>query len=74
MFNQIDLHGCTTMEAKIKLDNYLNSLSPLATEITVIHGFSSKILQQYIRKQYHHKRSGRKILTMNPGETIIQLR
>ena len=57
MFNQIDIHGCTTIEAKIRLDNY-----------------SSKILQQFIRKQYKHKRAGRRILTMNAGETIIQLK
>ena len=51
MFNQIDIHGCTTIEAKIRLDNYLNSLSPNTKEITVVHGYSSKILQQFIRKQ-----------------------
>lgn len=39
-----------------------------------IHGYSSKILQQFIRKQYKHKRAGRHILTMNAGETIIQLK
>lgn len=74
MFNNIDIHGCTTTEAKIKLDNYLNSLSNQTTEITIIHGYSSKILQQYVRKQYKHKRILRKILTMNPGETIIILK
>ena len=74
MFNQIDIHGCTTIEAKIRLDNYLNSLSPNTKEITVVHGYSSKILQQFIRKQYKHKRPGRRILTMNAGETIIQLK
>lgn len=42
MFNQIDIHGCTTIEAKIRLDNYLNSLSPNTKEITVVHGYSSK--------------------------------
>ena len=39
MFNQIDIHGCTTIEAKIRLDNYLNSLSPNTKEITVVHGY-----------------------------------
>lgn len=67
MFNQIDIHGCTTIEAKIRHDNYLNSLSPNTKEITVVHGYSSKILQQFIRKQYKHKRAGRRILTMNAG-------
>ena len=74
MFNQIDIHGCTTIEAKIRLDNYLNSLSPNTKEITVVHGYSSKILQQFIRQQYKHKRAGRRILTMPAGETIIQLK
>ena len=46
----------------------------LVSEITVIHGYSSKVLQQYVRKQYHHKRARRKILTMNAGETIILLK
>lgn len=55
MFDQIDIHGCTTTEAKIKLDNFLNNLNPLISEITIIHGYSSKILQQYVRKQYKQK-------------------
>lgn len=74
MFNQIDIHGCTKTEAKIRLDNYINSLSSYTTEITVIHGYSSKVLQQYVRKQYKHKRIAHKILTINQGETIIILK
>lgn len=74
MLNKIDIHNCTTSEAKVMLDNYIDNLSPLVSEITVIHGYSSKVLQQYVRKQYHHKRAGRKILTMNAGETIILLK
>lgn len=74
MFNQIDIHGCTTLEAKSRLDNYINALGSNVHEITVIHGYSSRILQQYVRKQYKHKRVGRKILTLNAGETIIQLK
>lgn len=74
MFNQIDIHGCNTTETKIRLDNYINSLLPNVHEITVIHGQSSKILQQFVRKQYKHKRAGRRILTMNAGQTIIQLK
>ena len=74
MFNQIDIHGCTPNEAKVKLDNYLNSLNPLINEVTVIHGYSSKILQNYVRKQYKHKKILRKILTMNDGTTILILK
>lgn len=74
MFNTIDIHGCSATEAKIRLDNYLNNLSNTTTEITIIHGYSSKVLQQYVRKTYKHKRILRKILTMNPGETVIILK
>ncbi|MFQ6793293.1 hypothetical protein [Thomasclavelia sp.] len=74
MFDQIDIHNCTTTEAKVMLDNHLNSLSPLTNETTVIHGYSSKVLQLYVRKQYHHQKIKRKILTMNPGETILILK
>ena len=42
MFNQIDIHGCTTIEAKIRLDNYLNSLSPNTKEITVFTAIQVK--------------------------------
>lgn len=74
MFDQIDIHGYTINEAKIKLDNYLNSLNPLIDEVTVIHGYSSKILQHYVRKQYNHKKILRKILTVNAGATILILK
>lgn len=71
MFSSIDLHGYTKQEAKVQLDNYLNSLSKEHHEVTVIHGYSSNILQTYIQKQYKHKRIIRKILTLNKGETIL---
>lgn len=74
MFNRIDIHGCSSSEAKVQLDNYLNSLPATAKEVTVIHGYSSKVLQQYVRIQYKHKRVARRILTMNAGETILQLK
>lgn len=74
MFSTIDLHGYTKQEAKVQLDNYLNSLSKGQHEVTVIHGYSSNILQNYIQKQYKHKRLTRKILTMNKGETILVIK
>lgn len=74
MFDQIDIHGCTTIEAKVKLDNFLNNLNPLINEVTIIHGYSSKILQQYVRTQYKHKKILRKILTINKGTTILVIK
>lgn len=74
MFNQIDLHECTITEAKIKLNNYLDNLPITISEVTVIHGYSSKKLQQFVRMQYKHKRIKKHILTMNAGETIFILK
>ena len=74
MFNEIDIHNCNTSEAKVMLDNYLDGLSPLVSEVTVIHGYSSTVLQQYVRKRYHHKRIKRKILAINAGQTVLILK
>lgn len=67
----IDLHGYTKQEAKVQLDHFINGLAKDHHEITVIHGYSSSILQTYVQRQYKHKRIKRKILTMNKGETIF---
>jgi len=74
MFSSIDLHGYTKQEAKVQLDNYLNNLPKGHHEVTVIHGYSSSVLQTYVQKQYKHKRIIRKILTMNNGETILVIK
>lgn len=75
LYTYIDLHGCTITEAKIRLDAYLNSVSPLIKEITIVHGYhSGRALLQYIRKQYRHKKVARVIITMNHGETVYILK
>lgn len=74
MHYTLDLHGFQIAEAKKHLDHYINKLPKQAVELTIIHGYQAGIsLQQFIRKQYHHKRLQRIILTMNPGETILVL-
>lgn len=74
MFSSIDLHGYTKQEAKVQLDYHLNLLSKGHHEVTVIHGYSSQVLQNYVQKQYKHKRIIRKLLTMNKGETILVIK
>ena len=64
MLSTIDLHGCSQSEAKVKLDHFL----------TVIHGYSSSILLNYVRKKYSHPRIEIKILTLNKGETVFILK
>lgn len=71
MFYTIDLHGCTKQEAKVQLDRCLLNLPAGQHEITVIHGYSTKVLLDLVQKQYHHKRLLRKILTLNKGETVF---
>ncbi len=74
MFYSIDIHSMTKTEAKVAIDNYIDSMSGLCQEIEVIHGYSSTILRDYVRKQYRHKKVGRKILTTNPGVTILTIK
>ena len=68
MLSTIDLHGCSQSEAKVK------GTSILVKEVTVIHGYSSSILLNYVRKKYSHPRIERKILTLNKGETVFILK
>lgn len=74
MLSTIDLHGCSQSEAKVKLDHFLKGSSVLVKEVTVIHGYSSSILLNYVRKKYSHPRIERKILTLNEGETVFILK
>lgn len=72
MFSIIDIHGFTTSEAKVLLDKTINSMN--SGELKVIHGYSSSVLQTFIRKQYKHKKIVSIILTINPGETILVIK
>lgn len=74
MFLTLDLHGCTRQEAKIQLDRYISSLPANQHELTVIHGYSSTILKNFVQKQYNHQRLAKKILTLNQGETILVIK
>ena len=73
MLSTIDLHGCSQSEAKVKLDHLLKGTSILVKEVTIVHGYSS-ILLNYVRKKYSHPRIERKILTLNKGETVFILK
>ena len=74
MLSTIDLHGCSQSEAKVKLDHFLKGTSILVKEVTIVHGYSSSILLNYVRKKYSHPRIERKILTLNKGETVFILK
>ncbi len=74
MYYSVDIHSMTKIEAKVAIDNFIDSQTSFCQEIEVIHGYSSTILRDYVRKQYRHKRVSRKILTTNPGITILVLK
>lgn len=70
-----DLHGMTTQQAKRYLEQLLRTLPDQVEQITVVHGFHrGDTLQQMVRgKGLSSKRIKQKILSMNPGETILLL-
>ena len=71
----VDLHGLTTQQAKKRLQQLLNTLPDDAGQLTVIHGFhAGNTLQQTIRGNgFRHWRIRQKVLSLNPGETILLL-
>lgn len=75
MLNEIDIHGYRVSEAKVVLDQYLNRLPSSIHQVCVIHGYrGGTSLQSYIRRQYHHPRIDRCMVSMNQGETILILK
>lgn len=68
----IDLHGLTVEEAKRLLEREIKFLLPQYREICVIHGYRQGCrLQEFVRKTLKAPRLTRKIMTLNPGETIL---
>ena len=74
MRRQIDLHGCTRKEAKQILDYTLEHLPKGAHELVVVHGYSTTVLLNYVRKTYTHPRIREKIVETNPGQTVYLLK
>lgn len=71
---EIDIHEMKRAEAKRYLEQYLSKANGNVKEVTVIHGYSSgTVLQQMVCKVLKHNRIKRKILSMNPGITILEL-
>lgn len=71
---EIDIHNMQRAEAKKYLEQFLSKANGNVREVTVIHGYSSgTVLQQMVRVSLKHHRIKHKILTMNPGITILEL-
>ena len=73
---EIDIHGLTEQMAIKELEKFIVSCDNSITEIVVIHGYhSGNALKDMVRNsnKLRSKRIKRRKLTMNQGETILQL-
>ena len=71
----IDLHGMTVAEARRAMLALLKSCPASVREIEVIHGsHSGQALLRYVRVELQPPRISRKILGLNNGVTILELK
>lgn len=73
---EIDIHGMTEQEAKKALERFIVNCAKDVDEILVIHGYKSgSVLRDMVRNsnKLRSNRINRRKLTMNQGETILEL-
>lgn len=73
---KVDIHGMTELEALKFLERTIASTSEQVKEICVIHGYhSGNSLKEMVRNRnkLRSKRIKRRKMTMNQGETILEL-
>jgi len=69
---EIDIHGMTVADAKLKLERLIATLAMNVKEIDVIHGYNQgDALQNMIRKGLKSKRIKQRILSLNNGITTL---
>ncbi len=74
IYAKVDLHGLSEIEAKIYLDQVIETLPKQIIELTVAHGYrSGNVLLNLVRKKYRNKKVGKKMISTNQGETIFQI-
>ena len=73
---ELDLHGMTTVQAKVAVDAALRRCDKSVYRLRLIHGYHRGTeLQQFLRKKYkNHPKVLRLELGMNPGVTEFVLR
>lgn len=70
----IDIHHMTREEAKRYLIQFLNKVDGSVQELEVIHGWSGgTVLKDMVQKGLRHPKIRAKVVSMNPGITILLL-
>lgn len=71
----INIHGFYQKEAKEYILKVLNDAPANVNELLIIHGSNQgNVLQQVVRKQIKHPRINKIFVTLNPGETLYDLK
>lgn len=71
---EVDIHGMRARDAKEQLILLLNRADNTIHEVRVVHGYhQGNALQQMVRTELKHPRIKRKLLSLNHGETILEL-
>lgn len=73
---EVDVHGCTAVEAKKKIDIVINKAHKSVYRIRVVHGYrTGTVLRDMVRYDYrNHEKVIRIATTVNAGETDLILR
>lgn len=71
---EVDLHGETVSTAKAKLEQLLRTLPNQYGQITVIHGYKGGTAIQTMVRNLSSPRIKQKMLSLNPGETILLIK
>lgn len=74
MVYKVDLHEMTVIESKVTLKKLLDTLSYDYDEVLIVHGYHGRILMDFVRKEFKHKRIKQIIISLNPGETSYLLK
>ncbi len=70
----IDIHNMTVDTAKRQIEQYLSRVNGSIKEIEIIHGYTSgTALRDMVRKRLKHTKIKGKVISMNPGITILIL-
>ena len=73
---EINIHGLTEQVAIKTLEKYIVACDKSVSEIVVVHGYhSGNVLKDMVRNsnKLRSKRIRRRRVTMNQGETILEL-